>query len=91
MPNFVLHELAHAYHDRVLKDGFANAPIRDAYKKAKASGKYDAVEQRFGDGRSATTKAYAMTTPQEVLCRMHRSLFLYQRFFPIHHRTASQA
>ncbi|MBM3967108.1 MAG: DUF2341 domain-containing protein, partial [Planctomycetes bacterium] len=82
MPNFVLHELAHAYHDRVLKDGFANAPIRDAYKKAKASGRYDAVEQRFGDGRSATTKAYAMTTPQEYFAECTEAYFSTNDFFP---------
>src|SRR6185369_17546189 len=28
MPNFTLHELAHAYHDRVLTDGFENAEIK---------------------------------------------------------------
>ena len=82
MPNFVLHELAHAYHDRVLTDGFANTPIRDAYKKAKASGKYDAVEQRFGDGRSTTTKAYAMTTPQEYFAESTEAYFSTNDFFP---------
>ncbi|MFN7737689.1 MAG: DUF2341 domain-containing protein [Pirellula sp.] len=82
MPNFVLHELAHAYHDRVLKDGFTNVPIRDAYKKAKASGKYDAVEQRFGDGRSTTTKAYAMTTPQEYFAESTEAYFSTNDFFP---------
>jgi len=28
MPNFTLHELAHAYHDRVLPGGFENASIK---------------------------------------------------------------
>jgi hypothetical protein len=35
MPNFTLHELAHAYHDRVLPGGFSNAEIAAAYKAAK--------------------------------------------------------
>ena len=32
MPNFTLHELAHAYHDRVLPDSFSNAEIAAASK-----------------------------------------------------------
>jgi hypothetical protein len=31
MPHFVLHELAHAYHDRVLPEGFANPEIKAAF------------------------------------------------------------
>src|SRR5687767_7655319 len=41
MPNFVLHELAHAYHHRVLAGGFENAEIKAAYHRAKESGSYD--------------------------------------------------
>ena len=36
MPNFALHELAHAYHDRVL--GFENPEIEAAYQRALAAG-----------------------------------------------------
>ena len=35
MPNFTLHELAHAYHDRVLPKGFGNEEIKAAFEKAK--------------------------------------------------------
>ena len=31
MPNFALHELAHAYHDRVLPRGFANPAVLRAF------------------------------------------------------------
>lgn len=82
MPNFALHELAHAYHDRVLPNGFANQEIREAYEKAKASGKYDAVEQRFGDGRSANGRAYAMTTPQEYFAECSEAFFSVNDFYP---------
>jgi hypothetical protein len=51
MPNFALHELAHAYHDRFLPDGFANKDVQAAFERARAAGLYDEVEQRFGDGR----------------------------------------
>lgn len=82
MPNFVLHELAHAFHDRVLSDGFGNQSLRDAFEEAKASGRYDAVEQRFGDGRSATTRSYAMSNPQEYFAESTEAYFSTNDFFP---------
>jgi hypothetical protein len=84
MPNFALHELAHAYHDLFLEKGFKNNPIKDLYEAAKASGKYDKVEQRFGDGRSATVKHYAMTTPQEYFAEGSEAFFTTNDFFPFH-------
>src|SRR5688572_28273499 len=50
MPNFTLHELAHAYHDRVLPKGFANPDIKAAFERAKAGKSYDQVERSFGNG-----------------------------------------
>ncbi len=82
MPNFALHELAHAYHDRVLPDGFANAQLRAAHERASASGTYDRVEQRFGDGRSAQVRAYAMTNPQEYFAETTEAYFSTNDFFP---------
>ena len=82
MPNFALHELAHAYHDRVLEKGFENTEIKAAYKRAKSDGLYDRVEQRFGDGRSATVRAYAMTTHQEYFAECTEALFSTNDFFP---------
>jgi len=82
MPNFALHELAHAYHDRFLPDGFSNAQVREAYDRAKASRKYESVEQRFGDGRSASVRAYAMTTPQEYFAECSEAFFSTNDFFP---------
>ena len=82
MPNFALHELAHAYHDRVLAGGFDNTKIRTAFANAKAKGLYDAVEQRFGDGRSATVRAYALSTPQEYFAECSEAFFSTNDFFP---------
>ena len=82
MPNFTLHELAHGYHDRVLPDGFGNAEIKAAYERAKAGGRYERVEQRFGDGRSATVRAYAMTNPQEYFAECTEAFFSTNDFFP---------
>ncbi len=80
MPNFALHELAHAYHDRVL--GNSHPDIKTAYAKAKASGRYDHVEQRFGDGRTAQVRAYAMTNPPEYFAETTEAFFSTNDFFP---------
>lgn len=82
MPNFTLHELAHAYHDRVLPKGFENEGIKAAFEKAKAKGLYDRVEQRFGDGRSANVRAYAMTNPMEYFAECSEAFFSTNDFFP---------
>lgn len=82
MPNFALHELAHAYHDRVLAQGFSNPEVKAAFEKAKASGIYERVEQRFGDGRSANVRAYALTNSQEYFAECSEAFFSTNDFFP---------
>jgi hypothetical protein len=83
MPSFALHELAHAYHDRVLADGFQNQEIKTAYEKAKASGIYEKVERWFGNGKPNTTeRAYAMTSPQEYFAESTEAFFGRNDFFP---------
>lgn len=82
MPNFALHELAHAYHDRFLDQGFSNPKIQEAYASAKRAGSYDRVEQRFGDGRSATSKAYAMSNPAEYFAETTEAYFSTNDFYP---------
>ena len=81
MPVFVLHELAHGYHDQVL--GFKNPQIATAYKHAKASGKYDSVQRWLGT-KFATKpeKAYAMTSPQEYFAEGTEAYFDRNDFFP---------
>ena len=81
MPNFVLHELAHAYHDQVL--GFESPAIQAAYDHAKASGKYRHVERWNGNGRPNTTEeAYAMTNAQEYFAESTEAYFSRNDFFP---------
>jgi hypothetical protein len=83
MPNFVLHELAHAYHDRFLTNGFGNAEIRAAYDRAKASGTYDRVERWNGPGRPNThERSYAMTNPMEYFAESTEAYFSRNDFFP---------
>lgn len=83
MPNFTLHELAHAYHDRVLARGFDNTEIEAAYERAKTGKSYDKVERWFGNGRSNTfERAYAMTSPQEYFAESTEAFFSRNDFFP---------
>ena len=81
MPCFVLHELAHAYHDQTL--GFDNLEIQAAYKQAKAGKSYDLVERWFGNGQPNTfERAYAMTSPQEYFAESSEAYFGRNDFFP---------
>ncbi|HVL14440.1 MAG TPA: DPP IV N-terminal domain-containing protein [Gemmata sp.] len=83
MPWFVLHELAHGYHDRELPKGFANPEVAAAYARAKDAKKYDKVERHFGNGRPNTfEKAYAMTTPMEYFAEATEAYFGRNDFFP---------
>ncbi len=81
MPNFLLHELAHAYHDRVL--GFDEAEILAAYEKARASKSYDSVKRDPGGNRPHTTeRAYAMTDAKEYFAETTEAFFVKNDFFP---------
>ncbi|MCB1089255.1 MAG: zinc-dependent peptidase, partial [Verrucomicrobiae bacterium] len=83
MPNFALHELAHAFHDREVRMGFANPEIRDAYRRAKDSGTYEKVERWHGNGKpNSFERAYAMTTPQEYFAETSEAYFSKNDFFP---------
>ena len=79
MPYLLLHELAHAYHDKVLS--FKNEAIKAAYEKAKASGTYDEVE-RFNGNDIVKDEAYAMTTPQEYFAELTEAYFGKNNFYP---------
>lgn len=80
MPNFALHELAHAYHDRVL--GFDHAEIIAAFEHARAAKLYDHVERRDSEGRKRMAKAYAMTNAKEYFAECSEAFFSRNDFFP---------
>ena len=83
MPNFALHELAHAYHNLVLSDGFGNADVTRAFEAARDSGKYDHVERWHGvSGRRTQEKAYAMSNPMEYFAETTEAYFSRNDFFP---------
>jgi len=83
MPNFTLHELAHAYHHRVLPDGFDNKEIKAAFERARANKLYERVERWFGNGKPNTfERSYAMTNPQEYFAESTEAYFARNDFFP---------
>lgn len=83
MPNFALHELAHAYHFRVLQDGFGNAEIKAAFENAKSKGIYERVERSRGDGSPNTNeRAYALTNPMEYFAETSEAYFFRNDFYP---------
>lgn len=82
MPNFALHELAHAYHDRVLDRGFQNPDVQQAFERARASGSYERVLQRMADGRTTVGRSYALTDPMEYFAESTEAYFSTNDFFP---------
>lgn len=82
MPNFVLHELAHAYHDRELPGGHANAEVIAAFERARAAGGYERVERQDAEGRRTVERAYALTSPPEYFAECTEAYFSRNDFFP---------
>lgn len=81
MPNFVLHELAHAYHDRELS--FDHPDIIAAYNQAMAGKLYERVQRRHGNGKPDTMEAaYAVTNHKEYFAEITEALFSTNDFFP---------
>jgi len=75
-PAMVIHELAHAWFDRLPPD--ATRPVREAYEQAKASGTYAAVLRASG----RTETAYAMNNPQEYFAELSEAYLGTNDFFP---------
>jgi len=82
MPNFTLHELAHAYHDRVLPRGFENPELTAAFEAARAGGRYDRVERRDANGNVRLDRAYALTNPMEYFAESTEAFFSRNDFYP---------
>ena len=82
MPNFALHELAHAYHDRFLPKGHNNPQIKAAYDTAKKAGSYEQVERQDANGKKRMDRAYALTNPAEYFAETTEAYFSRNDFFP---------
>ncbi|MBX3425688.1 MAG: hypothetical protein KF688_08420 [Pirellulales bacterium] len=75
-PCMVLHELAHAWHFRVL--GEDHAEIAAAYRNAMDRGLYDRVPYVAG----GTQKAYATTNDKEYFAELSEAYYGKNDFFP---------
>lgn len=75
-PMMVLHEMAHAYHDRVLT--FQHAGIQEAYREAKKGGAYESVLRISG----VKERHYALTDPQEYFAEGTEAFFGTNDFYP---------
>jgi len=75
-PCMLLHELAHAYHFRVL--GERHPGIAAAYQLALASKSYEAVEHVHGGKR----RAYALNNHKEYFAELSEAYFCKNDFYP---------
>lgn len=75
-PYMVLHELAHAYHDRVL--GSDNAEVFAAYENALSSKKYESVAYNLGGKK----RAYALDNADEYFAELTEAYFGKNDYFP---------
>lgn len=75
-PSLLLHELGHAFHDRVL--GEDNEDIAAAYDNARRSGLYGSVRRNTGE----TGPAYALTNRFEYFAELTEAYFGVNDFFP---------
>lgn len=77
-PLMVLHELAHALHDRTLPQGYGNPEIAGAYKRALDSGKYEKVRRANGKEE----RHYAMQNPMEYFAECSEAYFGKNDYYP---------
>ena len=77
-PYVVLHEIAHAYHNQMLEDGFDNPQILAVFNKAKESGKYEKVLLYTGKKVSH----YGMNNQMEYFSETTESYFGVNDFYP---------
>ena len=75
-PSMIIHELAHAYHDREL--GFEDPAILAAYHKAVDDHRYDQVEHKSGK----LERAYALTDAHEYFAEGTEAYFGRNDFYP---------
>jgi hypothetical protein len=75
-PWVLIHELAHAYHDRVL--GFNHPKIKAAYQQAVEEGRYESVLHISGKMK----RHYALTDHKEYFAEASEAFFGTNDFYP---------
>ena len=78
-----LHEMAHAYHDQFIEDGYYNTKIYDEYEDAKDSGDYDDNRVLYPWWEDQYVEHYGMTSATAFFATMTETYFLGSyRTFP---------
>lgn len=77
-PYMVLHEMAHAYHDQFLDEGFENPDVLDAFQAAMRSGQYQQVMR--WNGRQV--KHYSTTNQMEYFAEATEAYFGTNDYYP---------
>lgn len=75
-PWMVLHELAHAYHHKVV--GHGNVELKEAFENAKGAKQYESVLHISGEWR----RAYALNNDQEYFAECTEAFFGTNDFYP---------
>ena len=93
----MVHELSHAYHDRMLPDGYDNPDILACYRAAMKDKLYDCVKVHGTQG--PTAKAYACTNDKEYFAELSTA-FLggvgeytdheYNKWFPFNRKQVKE-
>ncbi|MCK0155931.1 hypothetical protein MWU65_01990 [Cellulophaga sp. F20128] len=82
-PYMVLHELAHAYQHRVLKNN--STLITNAYKNAVSANLYTNILYHKGGGEQRVkASAYALTNEKEYFAELTEAYFGINDYFPFH-------
>ncbi len=79
-PWMMLHELAHGYHDQVLKHGHKG--IRQAYEQAKSRGDYEHVKHVNG----STVRHYGLNNDEEYFAEATEAYFGKNDFYPFNRK-----
>lgn len=83
-PYMVLHELAHAYHHRVLN--FNSTTITNAFNNAVSNNLYQNVSYHIGGGNySIRPKAYALSNDIEYFAEITEAYFGLNDYFPFNY------
>lgn len=77
-PWMLMHELAHAFHDRFLDKGFENDSVMKAYREAVEKKSYESVLHWDG----ASVRHYALTNQMEYFAETTEAYFGHNDFYP---------
>jgi len=87
----LLHELCHAFHDKICPRGFENSTCLEAFKNANSLKIYDSVEYKSSQGERRRARAYAVENHKEYFAEisvayMEHGFLEFNKWFPYNRR-----